>query len=325
MKYTKIALFSIVFFILAFIGTTFSLAQSLEDNGTTVGDNTPETQDNGTTENTLELEDNGTTAEDLELEDNGTTADDLVLEDNGTTADDTDTEDNGGTDNSNGGGGGGSGGGGRRSGGGSRSSGSSSADNNNDEVIISNIRVTLLGSEVPTTTLIRGETYTIYWNSSERGAQVSIVLAPVSGGSIIFIGTSTNPNTGVNQMNWTVPTSTSIGGNYILRFTDRSNHPTDVPDTYRIIYGLGRSGSGSGTLGTGGGILPSSAVSSLEVPEEEATITEVPTSESENIDPSQTASSIDAFKDFLNNKYVLWFFVLLLVIAGILLVRERKN
>jgi hypothetical protein len=53
---------------------------------------------------------------------------------------------------------------------------------------------------------------------------------------------------------------------------------------------------------------------------------ELGSSDAEDIsNESQTASVFNAFKDFFGNAYVMWFFILLLILAFFLLYRERRN
>ena len=314
MKYTKIAFLFIVIFAVISMAPFFAFAIATQDNGETAGTtSTIATQSNGTTAGTnyiLATQDNGTTAGPANtpvIQDNGTTAGTgnvLVTQDNGTTA-------GTGSDSSPSSPAGGSG------------SGRSGTTGGRASIQISNIKVTLVGSSIPITNLFIGQTYTISWSTSVQNVNTALNFAFISSGSKILIGVSSNPNT-VNTLNWIVPASATTG-NYILYFTDPSNKATNAPDMYKIV--TARSTSSANLFGgTGGGSL-SQTGESFEFANGSATedLT-VPSGENEEaINETQTAAAGSAFVGFWSNKYVFWFFIILLIIAGILLAWERKN
>ena len=311
MKYTKIAFLFIVILAVVSMAPFFAFAIATQDNGETAGTtSTIATQSNGTTAGTNYIpatQDNGTTAG---------TANTPVIQDNGTTAgmgNVPTTQDNGttagtGSDSSPAGGSG---------------SGRSGTTGGRTSIQISNIKVTLVGSSIPITYLFVGQTYTISWSASVQNVNTALNFASISSGSKISIGVSTNPNT-VNTLNWIVPAS-ATPGNYILYFTDPSNKATNAPDMYKIV--TARSTSSANLFGgTGGGSL-SQTGESFEFANGSATedLT-VPSGENEEaINETQTAAAGSAFVGFWSNKYVFWFFIILLIIAGILLAWERKN
>ncbi|MFA6076690.1 MAG: hypothetical protein WC735_01285 [Candidatus Paceibacterota bacterium] len=202
---------------------------------------------------------------------------------------------------------------------GSRSTGSSRTSTQN----ISDIKVTLVGSSVSITNLVRGGTYTISWDASVQNADTSISLVS-SYGSNILIGTSKNAN-GANTLNWTVPTYLALG-TYTLRFTDSSNRMTDASNVYRIVSRRS-SNAGAEALGTGGGnLIDTDGESSTVSPDETEVLPSEDSQISDETSPvDQTAAVGNAFTDFLSNKYILWFFVLLLIIVGALFFQERKD
>lgn len=299
MKYIKIALLSIVIIAVASLAPSFifalTTAPTTQDNGDTAGSiSTPDTQDNGDT--------TGISA--TPTQDNGDTTGTVTTpptQDNGTTA---------GKDSNNGNtplGGGPTGG----------STGSSRPITQ----IISDIKVTPAGFNIATTNLVRGSIYTISWKSSLQNVNTTLRL--VSNGASILIGTSANPSIN-NTVNWTVPASVALG-NYTLTFTDVNNRVTSAPSVYKIVSRS--SGTGAKALGTGDGNLSFGGGSgSSTVSPDETEILPEDLQISDEISPiDQTAAVGNAFVDFWSNKYILWFFVLLLIIAGILIFQERRD
>lgn len=233
---------------------------------------------------------------------------------------DDDTTGGTGTPGDTSGGGNGNGGSGRGSSGGGRS-------NRGGEIIrISDIQVTPVGSFTPTTTLTIGRAYVISWKASIQNVNTALNLVSTSiSNSNISIGTSANPSpNGANRVTWTVPAFADFG-DYILRFTDPNDRETNAPNVYKIVSAS--RASLEDFLGTGGGTLPSegrsSTASGLTAGAGEVPLEELGDLESGE-DTTQTASAISALGDFLN-KYLLWFFILLLIIAGTLMIRERRN
>ena len=192
---------------------------------------------------------------------------------------------------------------------------------------ISDIKVMPLGSSIPTTILTIGRTYTISWEASTRNVNTSIDFVPFSLRANIPIGISANPNSN-NTLNWTVPTSTAFGS-YALVFTDSNGRATVAPNTYTIVNVFGT--TSSSPLGIGGGDLSAIGLgtgSSTDSTTPGSTEDPLAGLESEDLDTfstTQTAAAGNAFTDFLGSKYVLWFFILLLIIAITLLMRERRN
>src|SRR3989344_1106901 len=186
---------------------------------------------------------------------------------------------------------------------------------------ISEIKVSLAGFNIPTTRLARGSTYTISWRASIQNVNTSLSLVSTSG-AIIPIGTSANGSaSGINALNWTVPTS-AILGNYTLRFIDSGNRITNAPSLYTIVSRS--SGIGAEGLGTGDGNISLGSGAGTGAATETTDILPDLSENSENLGSDQGASVISAFGGFWN-KYFLWFFILFLIIAVVLLVQGRRN
>ncbi len=300
-----------VIFAMISMAPLFVFAITTQDNGETAGiSNVLATQDNGTTTGTGSApttQDNGTTAG---------TSNTPVTQDNGTTAGTGNvpaTQDNGtttgtGSDSSPSGGSG---------------SGKSGTAGGRTSIQISNIKVTLVGFSIPVTNLFIGQTYAISWSASVQNVNTALNLASISSGSKISIGVSANPNT-VNTLNWIVPVSAALG-NYTLYFTDPNNKITNATDVYKIM--ATRSASSANLFGgTGGGSLSQTGESSESANESATEDLTAPSGVNEKVtDETQTAAAGNAFVNFLSSKYVFWFFIIFLVIAGILLAWERKN
>ena len=139
----------------------------------------------------------------------------------------------------------------------------------------------------------------------------------------ISIGASSNPSS-ANSTNWTVP-AFATPGNYILYFTDPNNRVTNAQNLYKIASARPTS-SASLFGGTGGGNLSETGESTSSIDDESVIEDLTVLSENgETADETQTAAAGNAFVNFWSNKYVFWFLVILLIIAGILLVLERRN
>lgn len=314
MNYIKTAFLAAILIIAGSFGPSFVSALEMQDNGATAGEsNTPPVQDNGTTAgeaNTPPVQDNGTTAGSPStppIQDNGTTAgtsNTPAVQDNGTTA---------GADTSSG-----------NTGGPSGSSGRSRNTIGTATVIqISNIQITPSGAALPTVTLAIDRTYIASWQSSIRNVNTTIELVSVSTGKKVLLGVSSNPSS-VNTFSFTTPTIAI--GDYTLRFTDNANRTTIAPNIYTVVNKPAavntpaKAGENTKTAGTpsiktsaedGIGESETAPLTTLEeiIPEEES---------------NQAASVLSAIGDFLN-KYLLRFFILVLLIAGALLVWERRN
>ena len=317
MKYIKIAFSFAVLVAIVAIAPNFSVALTVQDNGTTAGTGSNLTiQDNGSTAGSGSaalppIQDNGTTAgaggSNLPpVQDNGTTAgtgDSNLppVQDNGTTAggggSTPPTQDNGNTAGSSGG---------------SRGGRSPSPDTTE----ISDIKVTPAGSTVAATTLTRGQTYVISWSASNDDVNTAINLISVSTGASIFIGVSENPDA-VNTFTWTVPASLA-GGNYVIRFTDESNHTTDSSNMYTVRGASSPSGSPSGNTGGNGNQEQTLGEETSELP------LVVGSEDSLEVDPDSQVAAAGGATGFFS-KYFLWFLILLLVIVGIILAREQRN
>ncbi|HTE49017.1 MAG TPA: hypothetical protein VK675_03870 [Candidatus Paceibacterota bacterium] len=205
--------------------------------------------------------------------------------------------------------------GGRHSGGSSRVSGGGTV------LEISNIRVMPAGSTVATNTLTIGKTYAITWETSRDSAtDTTLVLVSNFFGSNIFVGTGANIK-GINELDWIVPASAALG-NYTLNF---SYPKTNADSTYRIIATT--SLRIPQTIARTVSNAPANvSVSPLPQIVEAPVDTFVDTSTTPALtDQTQTAAVSNAFGDFLNNKYILWFFILLLIITGLLMIQERRT
>ncbi len=184
--------------------------------------------------------------------------------------------------------------------------------NNTDTLGISDIKVTLFGSSIATTSLTRGQTYIISWSSSETNESTILDLVSISSGVSVVIGMSSNTEK-ANTFTWTVPTSTTLS-DYILRFTSSiDGDATNSPDIYTVTRGT--TGAGNNTVTTSGVSSNNSGASEEEVDSEIPSVVD-----SEN---SQTAAVGDA--NGFSSKYFLGFLILLLAIAGIILAREQRN
>lgn len=313
MKYIKTAFLFIVIITAMSMAPLFVFAITTQDSGSTAGASYfPPTQDNGTTAgtgNAPATQDNGSTAgtgSTPTIQDNGTTAgtgntNTPATQDNGTTAG------TGSTPSSS-----------LEKGGGSGSSSSKRV------IRISNIQVTPINSTIPTTILTIGQTYTVSWSSSIQNVNTAIKLVSTSSGLKISIGAISNPSN-VNSTNWTVP-AFATSGNYILYFTDPDKRITNALNLYKISSARSTSSAGFSGGGTGGGNLSETGKSASSI-DDESVIEDliVPSENGETADETQTAAAGNAFVNFWSNKYVFWFFVLLLIITGILLVLERRN
>ncbi len=195
--------------------------------------------------------------------------------------------------------------------------------NNSQEnaIQISNIKVTPAGSSVATTTFIKGQTYTISWSASEQNENTAINIVSTLGANTL-VGVSSNPDTN-NTFNWTVPASIAIG-DYMLVFTDSDNRVTNASDLYRVTAATTLTNN-SGTPITrnpSSTQSPNNSVDGAEG-EEESELPLVVGADEEGINAeSQLASAGSASGA---SKYFLWLLILLVIIGGILLVREHIN
>jgi len=215
-------------------------------------------------------------------------------------------------------------------GGGSRTSGSGGGSRAVTQ--ISNIKVTPVGSSASTTTLVRGNSYTVNFESPNSNGKTTVDLVNTTSGVSILIGTKDNVN-GINSLNWTVPNSSAVG-NYMLRFTDSGNNSTVAVDLYRIATATTatgttpgaspRTGSGSSNLGTGESDRSNGSNSSDDSIEETPLITTTDENDNRNDDESQTASVIGGIGGFLGRN-IPWFILILIIIGGILGYRQHLN